>query len=79
MCNKVIKNIIGKDLSSKNLNELKYGTNVEMEHASTFKFIKNYEDRTGKFPKNKVIAKHIAKNHLAERKDYYSVLKKNKL
>lgn len=78
MCDKIIKNIIG-DKHSKNFSQMKYGIKTEMEHAKTFKFIKNYEDKTGRFPADKVIAKHIAGDHLKEKSNYYSIVKKQKL
>jgi len=53
-----------------NKKELAKGTKVEMEHAQTIK----------KFMKKgvsvKIVAKHIAKDHLEESPDYYTQLAK---
>jgi hypothetical protein len=55
------------------MNQLKYGTKVELEHAKT---IKKYMKKGVNV---KDVAKSIAKDHLKERKDYYKVVKKLKL
>jgi sulfur relay (sulfurtransferase) DsrC/TusE family protein len=59
--------------------QLKMGIKVELEHAKTFKFIKDYYKKNKKFPNNKVIATRISKDHLKESSVYYSKLKKARL
>ena len=71
--------LYGVNRMAYNKKQLKIGTRIEMEHKPTFNFIKNYKQKTGRFPSNQIIATNIAKNHLAERKDYYIRLKKAKL
>jgi hypothetical protein len=61
------------------LNQLKYGIKVELEHKPTFKFIKQYAKVHGRMPSDRMIAKKIAQNHLAENKSYYTKIKKYKL
>ena len=58
------------------MNQLKIGTKIEMEHKKTFEFIKNYKQKTGRFPSNNMIAQRIAANHLDENKNYYVALVK---
>uniref|UniRef100_A0A6M3M453 Uncharacterized protein n=1 Tax=viral metagenome TaxID=1070528 RepID=A0A6M3M453_9ZZZZ len=59
--------------------QLSMGMRVEKEHAKTIAFIKKYHRRYGRFPINKEVYKHIAKDHISEDKKYYSKLKKAKL
>jgi sulfur relay (sulfurtransferase) DsrC/TusE family protein len=60
-------------------NQLKMGVRVEHEHKKTIKFIESYVKKHKTFPaKNKIFAS-IAKDHLAEHKNYYTKLKKAKL
>jgi len=55
--------------------QLEMGIKVEMEHANTVKFIKDYYNKNNEFPDDKDIAKHIAMDHLDEFSDYYTYLK----
>jgi hypothetical protein len=81
MVNTESTRVLGRILGdkSKDMNSLKYGTNVEMEHKKTYAYIRNYEEKHGKLPSDTQISRKIALNHLAERKDYYQKLKKYKL
>jgi len=54
--------------------ELKKGIKEEMEHKNTIKFIKSYYKKYGKFPTDKMVYKHIAKDHIKEDKKYYTKL-----
>ena len=57
-------------------NQLKQGMKIESEHKATYNFIKNYFKKHKRVPPFEVVTKHIAKDHLKERKDYYKLLKK---
>ena len=61
------------------MNQKKFGVKVEMEHTSTFKFVKDYFKKHKKMPTNKIIAEKIAVDHLKEDKNYYKKIKKYKL
>ena len=61
------------------MNQKKYGVKIEMEHAPTFKFVKNYFKQNKKLPSDKMIAGKIASDHLKENKNYYNKIKKYKL
>jgi len=56
--------------------ELAMGIKVEQEHLTAIGKIKDYHQKEGKFPSNKMIAEWIARDHLKEYKDYYTRLKK---
>lgn len=55
------------------------GTRIEAEHRNTYKFIARTVKRTGKVPTFRQVARSIAKDHISERPDYYSRLRKAKL
>jgi sulfur relay (sulfurtransferase) DsrC/TusE family protein len=56
--------------------QLSMGRKVEREHTRTLKFLKNYVKKHGKFPPNKIVFEHIAKDHIqTEDKKYYTKLK----
>jgi sulfur relay (sulfurtransferase) DsrC/TusE family protein len=59
--------------------QMKMGIKVELEHSKTFKFIKDYYKKNKKFPTNKIIATKISSDHLKEKKNYYTLVKKYKL
>lgn len=61
------------------MNQKKYGIKVELEHKPTFRFIKNYYKKNKVFPSDRLIAAKIAENHLKEKKNYYTLIKKYKL
>jgi sulfur relay (sulfurtransferase) DsrC/TusE family protein len=61
------------------MNQKKFGLKVELEHKKTFNFIKNYYKKKGVMPSNTAIAGKIVQDHLKEKKNYYSLLKKAKL
>lgn len=59
--------------------QLRMGIAIEREHRPTITYIKNYLNKRGRLPSNTKIYKHIALNHLAEHRNYYTKLKKAKL
>lgn len=61
------------------MNQLKTGMRIEREHLPTMRYIRRYIKKTGRLPSNKCVYKHIAMNHIAEHKNYYTKLKKAKL
>lgn len=61
------------------MNQLKQGIKVEMEHKSLNNFISSYKKKHDRLPNDRLIAEHIAKDHIKENKNYYSKLKKAKL
>jgi len=54
--------------------QLEIGTRIESEHKDTFKFIKDYYKKHGKYPPEKEVYSQIAKDHISEFKDYYTRL-----
>lgn len=68
--------LYGVNRMAYNKKQLKIGTRIEMEHKPTFNFIKNYKQKTGRFPSNQMIATKIAENHLKEFPNYYPALVK---
>lgn len=73
----VLKKIIGD--KAKDFSQVKFGIKTELEHKKTFAFIRNYQNKTGRFPSDKIIATHITHDHLKENPKYYSIVKKQKL
>lgn len=61
------------------MNQLKIGIRTEAEHKKTVSFIKSYVKQKKKFPSNKMIFTHIAKDHIKENPKYYTKLIKAKL
>lgn len=61
------------------MNQLKTGTRIEREHLPTMRFIRRYVKKTGRLPTNGLVYRHIAMNHIAEHKNYYTKLRKAKL
>lgn len=56
--------------------QMKMGRKIEREHYPTYKKIVAYNKRTGKIMPKEKVYENIAKNHLAEDKNYYTKLKK---
>jgi len=56
--------------------QLKMGIAVEHEHKSTVEYIQKYLNKHGHMPNKTDIYKHIAQNHLNEKKNYYTDLAK---
>jgi len=54
--------------------QLEIGKKIETEHKGTYKFIEDYFNKHGKLPPEEEVYKMIAKDHLKEFKNYYSVL-----
>jgi hypothetical protein len=61
------------------MNQLKQGIKIEMEHKGLNNWMKKYTDEHKRFPKDSIIAKQIAKEHLKEDRNYYTKLNKAKL
>ena len=59
--------------------QLKIGIRTEREHKKTVNFIKSYVKKTKRFPSNKMIFTHIAKDHIKENPKYYTKLIKARL
>ena len=59
--------------------QLKMGIKIEREHKDTYNFIKEYFKKHKKMPTQKEVFTKIAKDHIEEKKDYYTKLKKCKL
>lgn len=55
------------------------GARIEAEHKDTYRFIARTVKRTGKVPTFRQVARSIAKDHISEKPDYYSRLRKARL
>lgn len=56
--------------------QLQKGMKVEEEHADMYKFIKDTLKKTGKLPEWEDVKKKIAKSHIEEISNYYTLLNK---
>ena len=73
---KDINSLLKTSAKEYNQKELELGIKVEKEHAATYAWIKRYYEENGKFPDEKDVYEHIAKEHLDEYEDYYTRLKR---
>lgn len=55
------------------------GRKVEQEHLGTLRKMKAYQQRTGKYPSEKMFVESISKDHLRESSTYYTKLEKARL
>lgn len=61
------------------MNQLKFGIKTELEHKKTFDYINKYIKKHKKMPNYKMVATHIARDHLKENPLYYSKIQRYKL
>jgi len=55
------------------------GIKVEGEHKGTIRYVETFFRKHGKFPTERAIQEKIAMDHIHERKNYYTLLKRQNL
>lgn len=57
--------------------QIAQGIKIESEHSATYRKLKNYFKKKGKFPSSKTFFKMIASDHIEkENPKYYTLLKR---